>query len=125
MPKPETKEKSLLIVDDSILIIERLSGMLKEVKAVHNLFTADSYNAAVKIITEKKPAIVLLDIQLPGKNGLELLKFIVKEYPGIKVIMISNQVSEYYQRLCKKIGAVGFIDKSKDFDQIPKMVGDL
>lgn len=122
MPNPETKEKSLLIVDDSILIIERLTGMLKEVKEINSLFTADNYNAAVKIISEKKPKIVLLDIQLPGKNGLELLKFIGKEYPSIKVIMISNQVSEYYQRLCKKEGAVGFIDKSKDFDQIPEMV---
>ncbi len=125
MPQPETKEKSLLIVDDSILIVQRLAGLLKEAKVSRTVFIAENYNEAVKIIDEKKPAIVLLDIQLPGKNGIDLLRWIGQEHPAIKVLMISNQVSEYYQRLCKEIGAVGFIDKSKDFDLIPKLIREL
>ncbi len=125
MLQPETKEKSLLIVDDSILIVQRLTGLLKEAKVSRKVFTAENYNEAVKIIDENKPAIVLLDIQLPGKNGIDLLRWIVQEYPAIKVVMITNQVSEYYQRLCKEIGAVGFVDKSKDFDLIPKLIREL
>ena len=125
MLQPETKEKSLLIVDDSILIVQRLAGLLKEAKVSRKVFTAENYNEAVKIIGDIKPAIVLLDIQLPGKNAIDLLKWIVQEYPAIKVVMITNQVSEYYQRLCKEIGAVGFVDKSKDFDLIPKLIREL
>ncbi|HMU09665.1 MAG TPA: response regulator [Ferruginibacter sp.] len=125
MLQPETKEKSLLIVDDSILIVQRLTGLLKEAKVSRKVFTAENYNEAVKIIDENKPAIVLLDIQLPGKNGIDLLRWINQEYPAIKVVMITNQVSEYYQRLCKEIGAVGFVDKSKDFDLIPKLIREL
>jgi DNA-binding NarL/FixJ family response regulator len=122
MPQSETKAKSLLIVDDSELIVQRLTGILKEVKNIQALFTAADYQEALKIIIKKKPAIVLLDIHLAGKNGIDLLKLIVKEYPAIKVLMISNHASDYYQRLCKKIGAAGFIDKSKDFDLIPQLV---
>jgi DNA-binding NarL/FixJ family response regulator len=118
MPQSETKAKSLLIVDDSELIVQRLTGILKEVKNIQALFTAADYQEALKIIIKKKPAIVLLDIHLAGKNGIDLLK----EYPAIKVLMISNHASDYYQRLCKKIGAAGFIDKSKDFDLIPQLV---
>lgn len=116
---PNTNGQSILIVDDSVLIVQRIRGILKEVKNIGQIFSAESYNEAVKILLEEKPGIVLLDIQLPGRNGLELLRFITRNHPGIKVVMISNHTSEYYQRLCRKTGAAGFIDKSKDFDLIP------
>ena len=125
MPDTGMPRKILLVVDNSLLIIERLISILKEVKAVEKILTATDYAAAVKILRENKTDIVLLDIQLPGKNGIELLKFIVKTYPAVKVVMLSNLVSEYYQKLCKKIGAADFIDKSKDFDLIPEVVATL
>lgn len=92
---------------------------------IQKIFTAVDYTEAVEILNEQKTDIVLLDIHLPGKNGIELLKFIVKNYPETKVIMLSNLVSEYYQRLCRKTGAAGFIDKSKEFDLIPKAIMNL
>jgi DNA-binding NarL/FixJ family response regulator len=49
----------------------------------------------------------------------------VKNHPGIKVVMLSNLVSDYYQKTCKKIGAVHFIYKSKDFELIPGIVATL
>lgn len=122
MPHTRKPGKVLLIVDNSTLIIERLIGILSEEKIVQKIFTASDYEGAVKILNEDKTNIVLLDIHLPGKNGIELLRFIMKSYPDIKVVMLTNLVSDYYQRLCKKIGATGFIDKSIDFDLIPGVV---
>ena len=125
MPVTATKSKSVLVVDDSVLIVERLVEMLKEVESVKQLFTAENYHEAVGVLSQRKPDLVLLDIHMPGKNGIDLLRFISSEYPETKVLMISNQVSEHYQRLCKQEGAIGFIDKSKDFDQIPQFVEEL
>ena len=102
---PNTNGQSILIVDDSVLIVKRIRGILKDVKNVGQVFAAGSYNDAVKILAEESPGIVL--------------RFITRDHPGIKVVMISNHTSEYYQRLCRKTGAAGFIDKSKDFDLIP------
>ena len=118
-------KKTVLIVDNSLLIIDRLLGMIKEVASVKRVFAATNFNEAVTILKIKKTNIVLLDIKLPGENGIELLKYIVKTYPGTKVVMLSNLVSKYYQQLCKKEGAVNFIDKSKDFDLIPDIVAGL
>ena len=122
MPHTGKPGKVLLIVDNSSLIIERLISILSEVKIVQKIFTATDYSGAVKMLSGNETNIVLLDIHLPGKNGIELLKFIVRHYPGTKVVMLTNLVSEYYQKLCKKIGSVRFIDKSKDFDLIPGVV---
>lgn len=121
MPEPGPA-KALLIVDNSLFIIDRLLSILKDVKAVEKIYTSNNYNSAVDILGESKKDIVLLDIQLPDKNGIELLKYIVHHYPQTKVIILSNLVSNYYQKLCTDSGAAGFIDKSKDFDSIPDVI---
>ncbi len=112
----------VLIVDDSQIIIERVIDSLKYYYESSNIFTAMGEKEAVDTLSKKNIDIVLLDIQLPGKNGIDLLKFIVKEYPDIKVVMCSNLANEYYKKLCKKIGAAYFIDKSKDFETIPDIL---
>ena len=118
-------KKTLLIVDDSQLIIERLSDALKDHETVKIILTATGYSEAVEVLSKKEAGIVLLDIQLSGKNGIDLLKFIVNEYPDINVIMCSNLSSDYYIKLCKKIGARYFIDKSKDFELIPGILASI
>ncbi len=125
MAKPGRLKINLLIVDNSPLIIERLLGILKEVKTVENFFAAYNYTGAVAVLVEKQIDVVLLDIQLPEKNGIDLLKHIVQHYPATRVVILSNLVSENYQRLCKKIGAVHYMDKSKDFDLIPELIDAL
>ena len=99
--------------------------MLKETKAIGIVLTADNYDEAVMVLSEKKIDVVFLEINLSGKNGIELLEFIVKNHPGTKVIMLTNLVSKYYQRLCKNMGAMGFIDKSREFDLIPEMLAEI
>jgi DNA-binding NarL/FixJ family response regulator len=115
----------ILLVDDSPLITERVIDMLRILPTVENVLTASNYQEAQAVLAEKKATTVLLDIQLPGKSGLELLKFIVKNYSGIKVLMLTNLTSEYYKRLCKKTGALHFIDKSKEFHLIPGILSSI
>lgn len=117
--------KSLLIVDDSPIIIERVIDSLKDHETVKVIFTATNYQGAIELLGKHIPAFILLDIQLPGKSGIDLLKFIVKEYPGIKVIMFSNLLDENYIKVCKKIGAKYFIHKSQDFELIPGLLNKL
>jgi two-component system chemotaxis response regulator CheY len=125
MPHTGNSGKVLLIVDSSSLIIERLIGILGEGKKSKKIFSANDYAGAITVLNENKTDIVLLDIQLPGKNGIDLLKFIVKDHPAVKVVILTNLVSYYYQKLCREIGAVHFMDKSKDFESIPGVVAGL
>ena len=115
-------KKNILIVDSSLLIIERLVSILKVISVVKEMFKATDFTEAVNLLKERKINVVLLDIQLPGKDGLALLKHIVQAYPEVKVIVLTNLASVYYQRLCENLGDVFFIDKSKDFDRIPEIV---
>lgn len=114
--------KSILIVDDSPIIVERLQNMLSGLENVGQIRQAGDYSSTLSELSGQPPDIVLLDINLPGRSGIALLQYIKTIYPSIIVIMISNQSDDYYRRVCQKMGADHFIDKSTDFEQILPLI---
>jgi response regulator of citrate/malate metabolism len=96
--------------------------MIGELSCVSDIFISHNYAEALKSIEENNPDMLLLDIHLPDKSGIDLLQFIVNNHPHIKVIMVSNKASQYYRELCMGIGANHFIDKSKEFEKIPEII---
>ncbi|QEC65935.1 response regulator transcription factor [Panacibacter ginsenosidivorans] len=116
------KNKMILIVDDSYLIIERLTDMLNELEQVDSISHAFTVTAALEILEQTTPDIILLDINLPDTSGIELLRIVKEKYPSITVAMLTNNANDYYRQLCLKLGADHFVDKSKDFDMIPDII---
>ena len=116
------ERKSILIVDDSPIIVERLQNMLEGSKNIGPIRKAGDYPSAVRQLAESQPEIVLLDINLPGRSGIALLQYIKSVYPSIIVIMVSNRAEESYRRICLKMGANYFIDKSKEIEQVPSII---
>jgi DNA-binding NarL/FixJ family response regulator len=111
----------ILIVDDSLLIAERLKELLLAIKGVEVSHATD-YETAISLLQKELPKIIFLDIQLPGKNGIDILKTIHQKKWNTEVIMLSNQANEYYKKLCRQFGAKRFLDKSADFEAIPELV---
>ena len=119
------EQKAILIVDDSILIIERVTEILKDLETVSSITQVHSYSEARTALEYVRPDVVLLDINLPDTNGIELLRYLKKTDPGITVIMFSNRGNEYYRDLCQKIGADFFVDKSRGFELLPGIISSL
>jgi CheY-like chemotaxis protein len=117
--------KTILIVDDSPLITERLQAMLRELENIGSVEWAGDYPSALEQLMTRHPDVVLLDINLPGISGLDLLRHIKGNYPSIGVVMLTNQAGDFYRNICKKLGADYFIDKSKEFEEVPIIVSSL
>lgn len=117
--------RSLFIVDDSPLIIERLLSMLEGLLSPELIGYAGSYGEALSLIDISPPDILLLDVHLPDKSGVELLRVVRKRYPETIVIMISNQSDESYRSVCTSLGAFRFLDKSSEFEQIADIISSL
>lgn len=113
---------NILLVDDSLLISKRLQKQLLEIDCVEYVFLAENFLEAQKVLNNHTVHIALLDINLPGKNGIDLLKFISNEYPLIQCVMITNQDEIRYRKLCNQLGCVGFLDKSRDLDILPELI---
>jgi DNA-binding NarL/FixJ family response regulator len=117
--------KSILIVDDSLIITERLQTMLKGLDNTGAVESAGDYPQAVQWLMNARFDIVLLDINLPGKSGIELLRHIKAGYPQTIVIMLTNQSGRYYREICSRLGADYFMDKSTEFEAVPDIISSL
>jgi DNA-binding NarL/FixJ family response regulator len=116
------KKLVILIVDDNMNFIERMISMLDELDNIGYINVANNYDEAHRSLAAEKPDLVLLDINLPGKNGIELLRKIKQSEWNCQVIMITNHVDEYYREQCSELGATHFLDKSNDFGLVPLII---
>ncbi|MEP6710808.1 MAG: response regulator transcription factor [Ferruginibacter sp.] len=112
----------VLIVDDALLVVERLAETISELECVSQVAVATGYDEAIGLIISGKPDIVLLDIHLPEKSGIEILKFVKKSHPGVITVMLTNQSSYNYKILCEQLGSDHFVDKSSEFENIPEII---
>jgi DNA-binding NarL/FixJ family response regulator len=116
------EKRTVLIVDDSILILERMIPLMEEIENISFVIHAASYKEGLEVLSRLTPDMVLLDINLPDKSGIELLRLIKERHLEIAVLMISNNAGPYYRDICKKLGAQDFLDKSTDIDLIPSVL---
>lgn len=108
--------ETILIVDDEVSICQSLSAILKD--EGYQVLTAGSGEEAIKSIDIEMPQLVLLDIWLPGIDGLETLKAIKAVHPDILVIMMSGHGTIETAVKATKLGAYDFIEKPLSLDKI-------
>ena len=73
---------------------------------------------AIRQIQKLRPAVIVLDISMPGGNGLSVLQEIRRVDTAATVIMLTNFAQEQYRQKCLTLGADYFFDKSSEFDQV-------
>ena len=115
-------KKRILIVDDEPLIIEVLSEHFKE---AYDIETAMNGTDALAAVVRQRPDLMLLDINMPRMNGVEVLKDVKKIDESIAVIMVTanEQVSLAADAL--KSGAFGYVPKPFDFRYLDHMVATI
>ena len=102
----------ILVVDDETTMLETLSSFFGS--RGYQLMTAASAEAALKLIKEEQPSLALIDIKLPGMNGIELLKIIKRDYPSVKTFVITA----YDEENKKTVETIG-VDKRLNAGIIP------
>jgi DNA-binding NarL/FixJ family response regulator len=119
------KKPVILIVDDNMNFVERMIRLLENTVNIGYINVANNFDEARRLLASEEPDVALLDINLPGKNGIDLLKLITLHSKKIEVIMITNHADDYYKQQCRELGAKHFLDKSNDFDLVPGIIKQL
>jgi len=107
---------TILVVDDEPQILQAISGLLQDEE--FEVLTAPEGEAALNVVREENPDLVLLDIALPGRDGLEILKDLKDQHPSLPVIMISAYGSVENAVQATRLGAYDFIEKPPHADKI-------
>jgi DNA-binding NarL/FixJ family response regulator len=113
MTYPDTTQKiRLLLADDHELIRAGIRSLISNFENVEVVGEARSGHETLVFVDRLSPNIVLLDILMPGLNGLEVLLRIKKEFPEVCVIMLSMNSAEEYVLQAMRSGASGYLVKS-------------
>ena len=110
----------ILVVDDEISIRKTLDSILKE--EGYEVITARDGEEGLKIVAERAPQVVLLDIWLPGRDGIEVLKEIKRTAPQTQVVMISGHATIATALSATRLGASDFIEKPLELNTILRAV---
>lgn len=115
---------NILIVDDSSFIVLVCKKALE--KAGHQI-VGEAYDGreAVKKALDLKPQLILMDIALPRKNGLEATELILKQLPGTKILAISAIEEDWVNEKAIKAGCAGFLAKPFETEQLLASIAEL
>ncbi len=108
--------KTILIVDDEKSICQSLGGILSD--EGYEVQTAASAEEALRMMEDEVPHLVLLDIWLPGMDGIEALKVMKTEYPQTRVVMMSGHGTIETAVRATKLGAFDFIEKPLSLEKV-------
>lgn len=108
----------VFVADDSAPVRERIVSLLEEIPGVEVVGQAEDALAARALVTALQPDVVILDINMPGGSGIEVLQDIKRLPRAPRVIMLTNYSQPQYRTRCLEAGADEFFDKSTEFEKI-------
>ncbi|CAG2157166.1 Putative transcriptional regulator [Cupriavidus yeoncheonensis] len=109
---------TILIVDDHPAVRVVLKTHLSQVLCVTQVLEADNGQAAVEIVRQYAPDIVVLDLDIPRINGLDVIPRIKAIQPTIRVLVISGQDQNTFAPRARQAGAHGFVSKTQELPEI-------
>ena len=104
----------LAITDDHKMVLKGIESMLIETREIEVVGTYENANETIENIEEDKPDVLLLDINLPDINGIDLCKQLAKKYPDLKIIALTNFDDISFTKRMLKNGAHGYLLKNTD-----------
>jgi two-component system response regulator RegA len=107
---------SILLVDDTFVLRERLSTAMQQ--RGFRVETAGNYEEAIEVFRKRPTELAVLDLRMPGKSGLELLRKLLQIEPETRIIILSGFGSIPASIDAVRAGAVNFLSKPADADDI-------
>ena len=115
----------VLLADDHKLLIDGLRPLIDKLRDIEVVGVANDGLKAVEMAVQLKPDIILLDISMPGLNGMDAARKIIRDLPHTKIIMLSMHADRRYIKESLRIGARGYILKESAAKEVIKAIGDV
>jgi two-component system invasion response regulator UvrY len=101
----------VLIADDHAIVRKGLVQIASESREIEMRGEASEYSSLMKLMKEEPCDVLLLDISMPGKNGIDVLKIVREQYPKAHVLILSMYPEDQYAIRALKAGAAGYLTK--------------
>ena len=108
----------VLLADDHALVRAGIRSLLESLGGIRVIAEAGDGREALDLIREHRPNVVLMDIAMPGMNGLEALGHVTKEFQGVRVVVLSMHPNEEYVQEAMRAGAAGYLLKNSSPEEL-------
>ena len=113
----------VLIAEDHALVRAGFRALLSSCAGVQVVAETGDGRQALRLVQEVQPDVILMDISMPGLNGLEATARVVSEHPNIRVIILSMHADEEYVLQALRAGASGYLLKDSDAAELKLAIG--
>ncbi len=110
--------KSVILVDDHDANREEMASLIKDESDFKVVGQASSGEEGVKLASEKKPELIVMDVIMPGISGIEAAKQICSMDSGIKILALSNHSGRTMVRAVFQSGASGYVRKDQAYEEL-------
>lgn len=117
-----TKPIKLLLVDDHHILLVGLSTLLQKYADIEVIAMATNGKQGVQLTKEKKPDVVLMDIQMSEMDGLEATKMILEHDPSVRILVLTACHDEVFPIRLLKAGTCGYITKNCKADEVANAI---
>ena len=104
----------ILLADDHTLVRAGICSLIKNMEGTEVIAEAGDGREALRLVRTHRPDVVLMDVAMPGLNGLEATARIAKKFPHVRVIILSMHINEEYVLQALRAGAAGYLVKGAD-----------
>jgi DNA-binding NarL/FixJ family response regulator len=112
----------IVLADDHVMFLSGLRALLEKQHDLEVIAEVRDGREAVKVAREKKPDLVIMDVAMPGMNGIEATRQITAELPGVKVLCLSMHASEQFVGEGFAGGASGYLLKESAFEEMLRAI---
>ncbi len=108
----------ILLADDHTIVLQGLSRFLQTQEGLEVVGQAKDGQTTVELARDLTPDVIVMDISMPGLNGIEATRLIHQEDPKVKIIGLSMHSSKRFVKEMREVGASGYLLKDCDFDEL-------
>ncbi len=109
---------NVLIADDHAIVRHGITLVLKDVVPQATVFQEETFSDALKTLNTRPIDLLILDINIPGGNNIEMIELVKLKHPQIKLLMFSGYDQYLYSERCINAGADGYLSKSASPSEI-------
>jgi DNA-binding NarL/FixJ family response regulator len=112
----------ILLVDDHQVLREGLRSLLERQADMQVVGEAADGTAALRLVRELNPDLIIMDVNMPGMDGIDVTRLISRDHPGVKVLVLSMYLRKTFVSEMFKSGAAGYLLKESAFAEIAEAI---
>lgn len=112
----------VLVVDDHTLVREALASLIRSLPGIELVATATGGEEAIELCARLRPDVLLMDLMMPGMNGVSATEIIRRDFPQVQVIILTSFIHNIHVQAARNAGAVGCLSKGISTEELAKAI---